>query len=236
MEMPKADPGYARQGAKAPFEVVRKGFRREQVLAYLNLVEERISDLETRLDRTKRDLRKAQADLDRAEHERDESRRRLDEAEAAAQDSGAVGEIPAGVSQQVMELVQNFDRDVDLLRTKADLEARRIVAEARTEAANKRIEGVGALREAREQADRLLQQARDEAADVRAHLRPLRELALSEAEAVRDRMKTSLLELEAAMGVVSRDDPVIVVGEAQEQHPAEAPNGRTFPDDTQPPF
>jgi len=236
MEMPKADPGYARQGAKAPFEVVRKGFRREQVLAYLHLVEERISDLETRLDQTKRDLRQAHADLERTEHERDEARRRLGELEATDEGSSVVGEIPAGVSQQVMELVQNFDRDVDLLRTKADLEARRIVAEARTEAANKRIEGVGALREAREQADRLLQQAREEAADVRAHLRPLRELALSEAEALRDRMKTSLLELEAAMGVVSRDDPLIVLGEAQEQHPAEAPNGQSFPDDTPPAF
>jgi hypothetical protein len=38
------------------------------------------------------------------------------------------------------------------------------------------------------------------------------------------------------MGVVSRDDPLIVLGEAKEQHPAEAPNGQTFPDDTPPAF
>ena len=227
MEKPQADPAYTQpSGALPSFEVVRKGFNREQVLAHLHLVGKRISDLETRLDRTKRELRKANADMDRAENERDEARRRVDELQSMV-DVASSGDLDPSerVSNQVMELVQNFDRDVELLRTKADLEARRIVAEARTDAANKRIEGVGALREAREQADRLLEQARDEAADVRAHLRPLRELALSEAEALRDRMKTSLLELEAAMGVVSKEQPVIVVGEAQEEPSSEAPNG-----------
>ena len=57
MEKPKADPAYARPSGKTPFEDGRKGFNREQVFAYLRLVDERISDLETR-------LREANADLD----------------------------------------------------------------------------------------------------------------------------------------------------------------------------
>ena len=206
------------------FEVVRKGFNREQVLVHLRLLGERVSELETRLDRAKRDLRSAQIELARTENERDEARRKADDLQARVDDPAAGDREPYAVSTHMMELAREFDRDVDLLRTKADLEAKRVVAEARTDAANRRIEAVGALKEARAKAERLLQEARDDAAEVRAQVAPLRELTISQAEALRDRMRTSLLELEALMAVRSGDEPVIVVGEAQEEQPDEAPN------------
>jgi hypothetical protein len=53
-------------------------------------------------------------------------------------------------------------------------------------------------------------------------------LTLSQAEALRDRMKTSLLELEAFMAVRVGEAP-IVVGEAQEEQPSEAPTAHWSP-------
>jgi cell division septum initiation protein DivIVA len=232
MDGPQAGRAYAEpSGALPSFETVRKGFNREQVLVHLHLVVERISDLETRLDRAKRDLRTTRVDLERSRDECDQARRRVDELQSMVDSISAGDRDPyAGVSQHVMELVHEFERDVELLRTKADIDSRRIVANARTEAANKRIEAVGSVREARRQADRLLQEARDNAANVRARLRPLRELTLSQAEALRDRMRTSLLELEGLMAT-GLDDAPIVVGEAQEEHPNEAPTAHPSPGD-----
>jgi cell division septum initiation protein DivIVA len=213
MDEPQAGRAFAEPSeALRSFEIVRKGFNREQVTAHLQLVGKRISDLQTRLDRATRDLRTTQADLERSRNGSDEAR----------------GGVDRGVSEHVIELVREFDRDVELLRTKADLESQRIVAEARTEAANKRIEAVGSVREARAQADRLLQEARADAAEIRAQLKPLRELTLSQAEALRDRMKTSLMELEAFMAVRVGEAP-IVVGEAQEEQPSEAPTAHRSP-------
>ena len=50
-----------------------------------------------------------------------------------------------------------------------------------------------------------------------------RELTLSEAQAIRDRMRISLLELEAVMPTGSDEDPVIVVGEALEERQPPVP-------------
>ena len=125
-----------------------------------------------------------------------------------------------GVSEHLMELVRRFDRDVERSRGRAELVASGIVAEARTEAARKRIEALAAEREARAHVERLLGEAQEEAANIRAQIAPLRELTLSEAQAIRDRMRISLLELEAVMPTGSDEDPVIVVGEAlEEQQP-----------------
>jgi cell division septum initiation protein DivIVA len=214
------------------FEVVKKGFNREQVRMHLLLVGERMSDLETRLDRTTRDLRHAELELERSRDECEQERRRVDELQSMIDSLSPGDRDPyAGVSQQVMDLLHEFDRGVELLRTKADIESRRIIAEARTEAANRRIEALGSVKEARAQAERLLQQARDDAADIRAQLRPLRELTMSQAEAFRDRLKTSLLELEALMAVRSADEPVIVLGEPVDEAADEAPNEAPPPGD-----
>ena len=203
------------------FQIVRRGFDQEQVLAHLRLVRARVTDLESRLNRALRDLKgleqsrtdleQARIDLERTRGEVEELKRERDVVSAADRDPYE------GVSEHVMELVRAFDRDVERSRGRADLVASGIVAEARTEAARKRIEALATEREARAHAERLLSEAQEEAANLRAQMGPLREWTLSQAQAIRDRMRMSLLELEAVMPSDSDEDPVIVVGEALEE-------------------
>jgi len=201
------------------FRVVRKGFDQEQVKSHLRMVGERVSGLESRLDRAQRDLQQARVGLEQSQGDRDEARRELEELRRTIDSSPAPDRDPyEGISEHVLQLVREFDRDVELLHGKADLEARRLVAEARTDAANRRIEAMEAEKEARALAERLLKEARDEAANVKAQLEPLREWTVSQAEAIRDRMRTSLLELDAVMEG-SDEEPVIVVSDAREDQP-----------------
>ena len=79
------------------------------------------------------------------------------------------------------------------------------------------MEALAAEEVARTHVERLLADAQDEAANVRAELAPLRKKwTLSQAQAIRDRMRVSLLELETVMPSESDEEPVIVVGEARE--------------------
>ena len=206
------------------FKVVRRGFDQEQVLAHLRLVRARVADLESRLNRALRDLKdleQARTDLEQARTDLERSRAEVEELRRERGSVSAADRDPyEGVSEHLMELVRRFDRDVERSRGRAELVASGIVAEARTEAARKRIEAVAAEREARAQVERLLGEAQEEAANIRAQITPLRELTLSEAQAIRDRMRIALLELDAVMPTGSDEDPVIVVGEAlEEQQP-----------------
>jgi len=115
-----------------------------------------------------------------------------------------------------MDVVRGFDRDVERVKTKARLEASSIVAEARTEAAKMHLAAQRAVEEARAEAERLLGEARDDAAGVRAELAPLREWTLSQAQAIRDRMRISLLELEGIMTNESDGERVIVLDVVEE--------------------
>jgi len=209
------------------FKVVRRGFDQEQVLAHLRLVRTRVSELESRLNRALRDLKdleQARTDLEQARTDLERSRGEV-EALQRERDSGSAADRDPyeGVSEHLMELVRRFDRDVERSRGRAELVASGIVAEARTEAARKRIEALAAEREARAQVERLLGEAQEEAANIRAQIAPLRELTLSEAQAIRDRMRISLLELEAVMPTGADEDPVIVVGEALEERQPPVP-------------
>jgi len=112
---------------------------------------------------------------------------------------------------------------VERSQGRAELVSSGIVAEARTEAAKKRIEALVAEREARAQIERLLGEAQDEAANIRAEMAPLRDWTLSQAQAIRDRMRISLLELESVMPSDSDEDPVIVLGEVRESQPPRQP-------------
>ncbi len=206
------------------FKVVRRGFDQEQVLAHLRLVRARVSDLESRLNRALRDLKdleQARTDLEQARIDLERSRGEVEELQRERDSVSTADRDPyEGVSEHLMELVRRFDRDVERSRGRADLVASGIVAEARTEAARKRIEALAAEREARAQVERMLNEAQEEAANLRAEMAPLREWTLSQAQAIRDRMRMSLLELEAVMPSGSDEDPVIVVGEAlEEQQP-----------------
>lgn len=206
------------------FKLVRRGFDQEQVLAHLRLVRARVADLESRLNRALRDLKdleQARTDLEQARIDLERSRREVEELQRERDSVSAEEHDPyEGVSEHLMELVRRFDRDVERSRGRAELVASGIVAEARTDAARKRIEALAEEREARAQAERLLNEAQEEAANLRAEMAPLREWTLSQAQAIRDRMRMSLLELEAVMPSGSDEDPVIVVGEAlEEQQP-----------------
>jgi cell division septum initiation protein DivIVA len=206
------------------FKVVRRGFDQEQVLAHLRLVRARVSDLESRLNRALRDLKdleQARTDLEQARIDLERSRGEVEELQRERDSVSSADRDPyEGVSEHLMELVRRFDRDVERSRGRAELVASGIVAEARTEAARKRIEALAAEREARAQVERLLNEAQEEAANLRAEMAPLREWTLSQAQAIRDRMRMSLLELEAVMPSGSDEDSVIIVGEAlEEQQP-----------------
>jgi cell division septum initiation protein DivIVA len=209
------------------FQVVRRGFDQEQVLAHLRLVRARVSELESRLNRALRDLKdleQARTDLEQARADLERSRGEVEELQQEGDVVPAADRDPyEGVSEHVMELVRGFDRDVERSRGRAELVASGIVAEARTEAARKRIEALAAEREARAHAERLLNEAQEEAANLRAEMAPLREWTLSQAQAIRDRMRMSLLELEAVMPSGSDEDPVIVVGEALEERKPPVP-------------
>jgi chromosome segregation ATPase len=212
---------------------VRRGFDQEQVLGHLRLVGQRVSDLESSLDRAQRDLQQARVGLEQSQRDRDQARGEIEELRQKIDSSPTPHRDPyEGVSKHVLQLVREFDRDVELLRGKADLESRRLVAEARTDAANKRIEAIGAEKEARALAERLLKEARDEAANVKAQLAPLREWTVSQAQAIRERMRSSLLELDAVMTEGSDEEPVIVVGEAQEGQPGETREEHAVPGDS----
>ena len=180
------------------FKVVRRGFDQEQVLAHLRLVRARVADLESRLNRALRDLKdleQARTDLEQARTDLERSRAEVEELRRERGSVSAADRDPyEGVSEHLMELVRRFDRDVERSRGRAELVASGIVAEARTEAARKRIEALAAEREARAQVERLLGEAQEEAANIRAQITPLRELTLSEAQAIRDRMRIALLE------------------------------------------
>jgi chromosome segregation ATPase len=215
------------------FKLVRKGFDQEQVLSHLRLVGQRVSDLESRLDHAQRDLQQARVGLEQSQRDRDQARGKVEELRQKIDSSPTPDRDPyEGISEHVLQLVREFDRDVELLRGKADLESRRLVAEARTDAANKRIEAMETEKEARALAERLLKEARDEAANVKAQLAPLREWTVSQAEAIRERMRTSLLELDAVMAEGSDQEPVILVGEAQENQPGDTRQDHVVPGDS----
>ena len=193
-----------------PFRIVRRGFDREQV-------QERLSRAEDRASRSEGRAAELESRLEQALIELAEARRELAEARTEHDPPATVERDPyEGVSEHVMELVRGFDREVDRLRRRAELDASGIVAEARTEAARMRLEVQKAEERARAQVELLLGEARKEAEDVRAQLAPLRELTLSQARAIRDRMRISLLELDAILPYEPAEEPVIVLGEASD--------------------
>jgi len=213
------------------FTIVRRGFDREQVLEHLSQTGEHVADLESRLGHALRELAEAQRELGRARHEHvqarlelaevrrefEEVRRELEEARRERDSATAAERDPYEVvSAHVMDVVRGFDRDVERVGRKARLEASTILAEARSEAAKVRIAAQNDEKAARDGAERLLGEARDEAASVRAELAPLRQWTLSQAQAIRDRMRISLLEFEGIMTNEPDGERVIVLDSVEE--------------------
>jgi len=202
-EQPEPAPSTDLGHIAPPFDVVRRGFDRDQVLEHLSRAEERAAELESRLEGALIQLAETRRELF-------EARREPDPAPEPYRDPFE------GVSEHVMDLVRGFEREVERLRRRAELDATGIVAEARTEAARMRLEAQGAEERARAQVELLLGEAREEAESVRAQLAPLRELTLNQARAIRDRMRVSLLELDAILPEDPAEDRLVVLGEAPE--------------------
>jgi hypothetical protein len=206
-EQPDSTPSTEAVRPSPPFRVVRRGFDRAQVLEHVRRADERVAELEHRLEQALVELADAQWQLGALKREREGA-------------PSAERDPYEGVSEHVMELVRAFDREKELLRRRAELEATGLVAEARTEAARMRLEIQGAEERAHAQIQHLLAEAEEEAERVRAELAPLRELALSQARAIRDRMRLSLLELDAILPPEPAEAPapneVIVLEEASE--------------------
>ena len=186
-----------------PFRVVRRGFDRQQVLEHVSRAEERAAELESRLEEALIRLAETRRELLEAQREPDPA-------------PGADRDPYEGVSEHMMELVRGFDREVERLRRRAELDATVILAEARTEAARMRLQAQREEEQARAHVEQLIDEARREAESVRAQLAPLRELTIGHARAIRDRMRISLLELDAMIPADPTDEQVIVLGEASE--------------------
>jgi hypothetical protein len=85
-----------------------------------------------------------------------------------------------------------------------------------------RLAAQGEEERARARADELVGEAQREAESVRAQLAPLRELTLSQARAIRDRMRVSLIELDAILP--NEPEPQVIVLEEAIETPAPPPD------------
>jgi cell division septum initiation protein DivIVA len=202
-QQPESAAGPEAGRADPTFEVVRRGFDQEQVLAHVRRGEERIHELEARLARAINELAEAREQLEKV---------------------SAAGKDPLeGVSQHVVDLVRGFDEEIERQRRVVELESTGMLAEARTEAARLRMDAQGVADQARGQADRTVREAREEAASVRAEVTALRETTLGRVRELRDGMRSSLEQLDAVLTDDEGEARVIVLGDASEGKVPPAP-------------
>ena len=170
-----ADASAPARDVPPPFDVVRRGFDRGQVLLHLRALADRIRDLESRVATT-------------------------DGSSTAEPSTGeGAGDPLDGVSEHLRALLGAFDEEVARQRRKAKREATVVTAEARTAAAQMRLEAQDVHEEAVSEARRILLVAREEAAAVRAEATSLRESAIADLRSIRERMRRSLDELESSI-------------------------------------
>ena len=106
-----------------------------------------------------------------------------------------------GVSAYIVELLRSFDEDVKRLRARTFAEAERTQAEARVEAQMELVK------------------ARFEADRIRRGAAGLRSSTLGDLRTVRERLASSLQELEAALPQDGSEDRVVLLGEAEDPAP-----------------
>jgi hypothetical protein len=186
----------------APFDVVRRGYDRDQVLRRLRELGDRIRDLESGME---------------------VGEIRLPDAPAPLEDAPPADPL-VGVAEHIRELVEAFDREIDRQRRKAELEATVVVAEARTEAAQMRLDARAAEEQALAEAERLLTVAREDAETLRRDALALRESTLIDLREIRDRMRTSLFELESGLPEDVDAGRVVVLEDSRSASSAD-PNG-----------
>jgi hypothetical protein len=183
------------------FDVVRRGFSQEQVLEHLRREAERVRELEVRLATAVSELAEARQGL---EADRAEPHDPLE-----------------GVSRHVVDLVRGFDRETERQRRMVDLETTGMLAEARTEAARLRMDAQAESDRARGQAERVVREAEEEAERIGREAEALRAATLDRVRETRDRLRGSLLELDAALpdeaAEAEEAGPVIVIDEVTER-------------------
>lgn len=191
-------PGTPREGdapnTEPAFETVWRGFDPDQVRSHLHLLQGRLEELGSRLDRTQRMLEEAQ-------RERDQVRT-----------TAGLGSYE-GVSTHVVDLVRLFDQDVESLRREAEADANRIVAEAKAEAAQLRSQVQAEEREVRARTEDMLRSARGEADRLQRELEPVRETTLTRMREMRERMASAVQELDQILNSVPTEERVVVLGE-----------------------
>ena len=202
-EQPEVTPSTETAPAEPHFDVVRRGFDPAQVVEHVKREGERSRELESRLAGAVGELAAA--------------RQELESVRATPQDP------MAGVSRHVTDLLRGFDEEIERQRRGVELEFTGMLAEARTEAAQLRIDAQTEADQARGRADRLLREAQEEAARVRSEMEALRGSTLDELRGMRDRMRSSLKELEVALPEDEESGPVIVLGDTEHVPPAPRP-------------
>ncbi|HZD79006.1 MAG TPA: hypothetical protein VE646_03045 [Actinomycetota bacterium] len=155
------------------------------------------------------------------EREREEAKRERDIALEAWET--ARKDPYEALAAHVAELVRHFDAEVEKLRGEAELEAARILSGAREEADRIRQQAGGAQAEARGQADHIRRQAREEAErilgdakaqtdQIKSHLMTLHGSTLNELRIIRDHMRNSVREIDVILnGGQQQEEERVVV-------------------------
>jgi cell division septum initiation protein DivIVA len=207
------------------FATVRRGYDPDQVLEYVTRLTDHVDTLET-------EVRRLQTELS----QRDVA-------------PGGQADQYEGVGARVADLMRTFDQDVEKLRTDAEAEAARIVAEAkseadrihqgaersrgevaakaervqakaRTEADKIRLDAQSKAEDLRLQATEALREAKEESGRVLSGLGSRREALMEELRVIRDRMVDTTKGIEATIEAGVKDQ-VVVVGEAGGEEPAD---------------
>ncbi len=229
--MAPSEPGLPPSATDGPlnlptFATVLRGYDPAEVMQYVARLTDHLAALAT-------EVRRLQAELSQRD--------------VAPKEEAPTGQDQyEGVGARVADLIRTFDQDVERFRQEAEAEAGRIVAEARSEADRIQLEGQRLHGEAAAEAERVqaeanrirldaqskaenvrlqaaevLREAQKESDKVLSSLASRREAMFGELRVMRDRMLSSARDLETTLEGFSAEDPVVVVGEARGDEPAD---------------
>jgi cell division septum initiation protein DivIVA len=194
-----AAPLMARHVIRSDFRTVRRGFDRDEVVAYLGQVAEYVADLEARMQ----DLEAKLTEQVHAEPSEDDARR-------------DVYERAAG---RIADLVRTFDSEVERMKGDAQSEADRILEESRAQAERLRSEAEKLHEEATAESQRVVAEARWKADSMNSDLRARRTELIDSCRRIQEGLRRSLSAVDRVLSEVgdsnepsgeSRDEPVVI--------------------------
>jgi cell division septum initiation protein DivIVA len=192
-------PMMARHVIRSDFRTVRRGFDRDEVVAYLGQVAEYVADLEGRMQ----DLEAKLSELEHVEPSEDEARR--DAYERAA--------------GRIADLVRTFDSEVERMKADAQTEADRILEESRDEAERLRAEANKLHEEATAESQRVVAEARWKADSMNSDLRARRTELIESCRRIQEGLRRSLSAVDRVLSEVgdreeppreAHEDPVVI--------------------------